>query len=54
MQAQPEHVPHSVPPAPPLSGKIELRNVSFQYDSNSPKVLNNVSLNIYPGRKVAL
>ena len=54
MQAQPEQDSRSARPAPPLSGRIELRGVSFRYDSHSPKVLDNVSLNIYPGEKVAL
>ena len=54
MQAQPEQDANVVRPAPPLSGRIELRNVSFRYDSHSPNVLENVSLNIYPGQKVAL
>jgi HlyB family type I secretion system ABC transporter len=54
MQAQPEQDSQSVRPAPPLSGRIELRDVSFRYDSHSPTVLDNISLNIYPGEKVAL
>jgi ABC-type bacteriocin/lantibiotic exporter with double-glycine peptidase domain len=54
MQAQPEQDANSVRPAPPLSGRIELRNVSFRFDAHSPNVLENISLNIYPGQKVAL
>ncbi len=54
MQAEPEQDRRKVRPAPRLSGKIELRNVSFRYDSHAPKVLDNLSLTIYPGQKVAV
>jgi len=54
MQAQPEQDVQAAKPAPELSGKIEFRNVSFRYDANSPKVIDNVSLSIEPGQKVAL
>jgi ABC-type bacteriocin/lantibiotic exporter with double-glycine peptidase domain len=36
-----------------LTGRIELRNVGFRYDPNSPFVLRNISLTIEPGQKVA-
>jgi ABC-type bacteriocin/lantibiotic exporter with double-glycine peptidase domain len=54
MQAEPEQDLCAVFPAPPLSGRIELRNISFRYDAHSPKVLDNISVTIYPGQKVAL
>lgn len=54
MQAEPEQDRRKVRPAPRLTGKIELRNVSFRYDSHAPKVLDNISLTIYPGQKVAV
>jgi ABC-type bacteriocin/lantibiotic exporter with double-glycine peptidase domain len=54
MQAQPEQDSHSAGSAPPISGRIELRDVSFRFDSHSPTVLHNVSLDIHPGQKVAL
>jgi ATP-binding cassette subfamily B protein len=54
MQAEPEQDRSKVRPAPRLSGKIELRNVSFCYDTHAPKVLDNVSLTIDPGQKVAI
>jgi ATP-binding cassette subfamily B protein len=54
MQAQSEQDPSQVRPAPLLTGRIELRHVSFRYDSHSPTVLDNISLNVYPGQKVAL
>jgi ABC-type bacteriocin/lantibiotic exporter with double-glycine peptidase domain len=37
-----------------LSGRIELKHVTFQYDPQSQPVLNNISLQIRPGQKVAL
>jgi ABC-type bacteriocin/lantibiotic exporter with double-glycine peptidase domain len=54
MQAEPEQDRHKVRPAPRLSGKIELRNVSFRYDTHAPNVLDDISLTIYPGQKVAV
>ena len=54
MQAEPEQRFGSVADAPRLSGRIELRGVSFRYDAHSRKVLDNVSLTIHPGQKVAL
>ncbi len=39
---------------PPLKGKIEFRNVVFQYgDENSERILDNFSLTIAPGESVA-
>ncbi|HEY0706280.1 MAG TPA: NHLP bacteriocin export ABC transporter permease/ATPase subunit [Polyangia bacterium] len=38
----------------PLSGAIELRNVSFRYEASSPFVLSDVSLTIAPGTFVAV
>jgi ABC-type bacteriocin/lantibiotic exporter with double-glycine peptidase domain len=54
MQAQPEQDVQEAKPVPELSGRIELRHVSFRYDSNSPEVVKDVSLSIEPGQKVAL
>lgn len=39
---------------PRLKGNIELRNVCFRYDPNTPPVLNDISLHIRSGQKVAL
>jgi ATP-binding cassette subfamily B protein len=39
---------------PKLTGRITLDNVSFQYDPNSPKVLQDISVQIEPGQKVAI
>jgi ATP-binding cassette subfamily B protein len=54
MQAKSEQNPGDIRFTPKLTGKIELRNVSFRYDSHSPKVLDRISFTIYPGQKVAL
>jgi ABC-type bacteriocin/lantibiotic exporter with double-glycine peptidase domain len=54
LEADPEQDPRKVRSAPPLTGRIELRNVSFGYDRNAPLVLRNLSLTIEPGEKVAL
>jgi ATP-binding cassette subfamily B protein len=54
MRANPEQDPRKSPPAPRLRGKIELRNVSFRYDAHAPKVLDGISLIIYPGQTVAV
>lgn len=39
---------------PRLSGQIRLENVSFQYNSEAPKVLKNININIEAGQKVAI
>lgn len=54
VEAEPEQAPAIVHAAPRLSGRIELRNVSFRYDPATPLVLRNISLTIEPGQKVAL
>ena len=36
-------------PLPVLRGKIELRNVDFQYQPSTPAVLRNLSMTINPG-----
>jgi HlyB family type I secretion system ABC transporter len=54
IEAEPEQQLAAVEPASQLTGAIELRNVDFRYDANSPDVLKNVSLAIEPGQKVAL
>lgn len=41
-------------PVPPLSGRITLDNVSFGYGDKSPLVLENFSLDLAPGKRVAL
>jgi ABC-type bacteriocin/lantibiotic exporter with double-glycine peptidase domain len=54
LHAQPEQSPDAPRPAQGLTGAIELRNVSFQYDSQGPLVLKNISLSIRSGQKIAL
>jgi ATP-binding cassette, subfamily B, bacterial len=54
MEAAPEQASESIQPAPPLSGSIELRQVSFRYDPNAPFVLRDISFRVEPGQKIAL
>lgn len=55
LQAKPEQSgKQKLRKAPQLSGKIELKGVSFRYDQNSSWTLKDVSLTIQPGQKVAL
>jgi len=54
LQTTPEQDRQRVRTAPPLTGRIELRNVSFRYGPDSPLVLQNVSLTIEPGEKIAI
>ena len=44
------------PGRPPivLTGKVEVRNVSFRYDPNGPFVLKDISLKVSAGQKIAL
>jgi ATP-binding cassette, subfamily B, bacterial len=37
-----------------LRGGIDLRHVSFSYDQNTPPILKDVNIKIYPGQKIAL
>lgn len=52
--AEPEIRPGEARTPLTLSGRIELRNVSFRYDVHSPYVLRNVDLVVEPGQKVAV
>jgi ABC-type bacteriocin/lantibiotic exporter with double-glycine peptidase domain len=54
LEAEPEQDSRSVRPAPRLTGRIELKQVSFRYGPSAPFVLRDVSLKIEPGQKVAL
>jgi ABC-type bacteriocin/lantibiotic exporter with double-glycine peptidase domain len=54
LEAEPEQAPGAVQSAPRLTGRIDVRGVSFRYDANAPWVLRNVSFRIDPGEKVAL
>jgi ABC-type bacteriocin/lantibiotic exporter with double-glycine peptidase domain len=52
--ATPEQDPQQVHIPPQLTGRLEVRNVSFQYDPNTPPILNDITVRIRPGQKVAL
>jgi len=39
---------------PRLTGRIQLQDVSFKYDANSPTVLKEITVDIAPGQKVAI
>jgi HlyB family type I secretion system ABC transporter len=54
LEAEPEQDLGSVRDAPRLSGRIELRNIDFRYSLNSPMVLQDISMTVEPGQKVAL
>lgn len=54
MEAEPEQDTLHVQDPPRLTGAIQLENVSFQYDPNSRPILNNISVTIAPGEKIAI
>lgn len=54
VEAEPEQDPRSASQPPILTGEIRLGGVSFQYDANSPMVLQDITVSIKPGQKVAI
>lgn len=54
LDAEPEQDVQEVSQPPQLTGRIQLENVSFQYDPQSPPVLRDISVSIEPGQKVAI
>jgi ABC-type bacteriocin/lantibiotic exporter with double-glycine peptidase domain len=54
MEAEPEQDVQTVKQPPRLTGHLRLDRVNFQYDPNSPPVLQDISVNIAPGQKVAV
>jgi ATP-binding cassette, subfamily B, bacterial len=54
VEAAPEQDQRAARLVPQLAGRIELRDVSFQYDPGAPLILRDLSLTIEPGQKVAL
>lgn len=54
LDAKAEQELQTVSEAPKLSGRIELRDVSFRYDQNAPLVLEDISVSIKPGQKIAV
>lgn len=51
---KPEQDLQSVQPAPPLQGRIEVRNAGFRYHPNGPWALRRVSFTVEPGQKIAI
>jgi len=39
---------------PSIKGRVQLENVSFRYQTESPRVLNNVSLDVIPGELIGI
>ena len=54
VEAEPEQNLQLVSQPPRLSGEIHLQGVDFQYDANSPLVLQDINVHIRPGQKVAI
>jgi ABC-type bacteriocin/lantibiotic exporter with double-glycine peptidase domain len=54
LEAEPEQDTSALEKTLQLGGRIELKHVSFSYDTGAPLVLNNISLMIEPGQKIAL
>jgi ABC-type bacteriocin/lantibiotic exporter with double-glycine peptidase domain len=54
LEAEPEQDAREVRDAHEMKGRIELKGVSFRYDSAAPLVLDDITLTIEPGQKVAL
>jgi ATP-binding cassette, subfamily B, bacterial len=54
VEAEPEQNIQTVSQPPRLSGEIRLEGVQFQYDPNSPMVLQEINVYIRPGQKVAI
>ncbi|HEU4387523.1 MAG TPA: peptidase domain-containing ABC transporter [Blastocatellia bacterium] len=54
LQTEPEQLEREKLNTSRVNGSIEVKNVSFRYDSNSPLVLRDISLTVKPGQKIAL
>jgi ABC-type bacteriocin/lantibiotic exporter with double-glycine peptidase domain len=54
MEAHVEQTTVDVQFPPSLSGQIDLAGVGFRYDEHAPPVLQDITLSIQPGQKVAL
>ncbi|MFI7520590.1 peptidase domain-containing ABC transporter [Micromonospora globbae] len=52
--ARPEPAGDPDLPAPHLTGRISVRDVSFRYDGATPPVLHGISFDVAPGEKVAI
>lgn len=51
---EPEQHRQQAQQPPRLTGQITLKQVSFQYDPSTPKVLKDLYINIAPGQKIAI
>jgi ATP-binding cassette subfamily B protein len=54
LEAEPEQDLASVRNATRLTGMIEVKNIDFHHSGNSPLILQDISMTIEPGQKVAL
>jgi ABC-type bacteriocin/lantibiotic exporter with double-glycine peptidase domain len=54
MEVRPEQAGQIVQPAPRPSGRIELRDISFRYATQTPLVLRDISLTIEAGQRVVI
>lgn len=54
LEAQPEQDTEQVQAVPQLNGHIQLKQVNFRYEADSPPILQDISLTIQPGQKIAL
>lgn len=54
MESREEQRLQSVRQPPRLTGRIELKQVSFRYDPHAPDILKQITLAISPGEKIAI
>lgn len=54
LETEPEQSSKDVAPAPQLSGRISLKNVSFQYTARSPMVVQALNVEIPAGSRIAI
>jgi ATP-binding cassette subfamily B protein len=54
LEAQPEQDAQQVQTPQRLNGQIQLEHVNFRYEADSPAILQDISLTIQPGQKIAL
>lgn len=54
VEAEPEQHGQQVRQPPRLTGHITLKKVSFRYDPNAPKVLQDINIHIHAGQKIAI
>ena len=54
LETAPEQAEHATKQVPNLSGGVELKDVSFSYNPESPEVLSGISVQIEAGKKVAI